>query len=319
MQRMVKTTTNGDVTLAYETFGAEGRPILLLGGAAGQMVMWPADFCTALVHKGFRVARMDNRGTGRSTDPSRHDFTGDDVADDIVAVLDDLGWSAATLLGWSEGGFWAKVAALRHPDRVHCLVSLNSGPVVRPWITGPGLTTAWRVFRVMRRRLTTAEEYGQLWVDVWRIAGSTVYPVDEDHWRDAARLAFPYVNPDGDKRLAKALLRTGDLRKRLGKLTVPTLVLHGEEDSVVRPRAGRETAKAVPGARLVTFPGMGHDLPRELWPRIVDEISRTSGWGTAVEAEQGQHDVVDDGGDGGVVDHDAVEQGFAAQEVEGHP
>lgn len=261
------------MTLAYETFGTDGRPILLLGGAAGQMVMWPAGFCTALVDKGFQVARMDHRGTGRSTNPRAADFTGDDVADDIMAVLDDLGWSGATLLGWSEGGVWAKVAALRQPDRVHSLVSLNSGPVIRPWITGPSLTTGWRIFQAMRRRTTTAEEYGQMRVDVWRIAGSTAYPVDEDHWREAARLAFPYVNPRGDKQLAKALLKTGDLRKRLKNLTVLTLVLHGEEDTVVRPRAGRETAKAVPGARLVTFPGMGHDLPRELWPRIVDEIS----------------------------------------------
>jgi pimeloyl-ACP methyl ester carboxylesterase len=272
MQCMVKTATNGDVTLAYETFGAEGRPILLLTGAAAQLVMWPMGFCQALVRKGFHVARMDSRGTGRSTNLAG--FTADDIADDVIAVLDDLGWSAAILLGWSEGGGWAKVTALRHPERVAGLVSLGSGPVLRPWITGPRLVAGWKMFRVMSRRVTTADEYGQLWVDLQKIAGSPGYPLDAAHWREAGRLSFPYVNPDGDKRLAMALFKAGDLRKRLRGLGVPTLVLHGEADPVVLPKAGRETAKAVPGARLVTFPGMGHDLPSQLWPRIVDEISR---------------------------------------------
>jgi pimeloyl-ACP methyl ester carboxylesterase len=272
MQCMVKTTTNGDVVLAYETFGVEGRPILLLTGAAAQMVMWPAAFCEALAGKGFHVARMDNRGTGLSHDPTTAQFTLDDIADDVTAVCDALGWPKAYLFGMSEGGIFAQATAVRRPERVLGLISLAATPVLRPWISGPNLRAAWKVYRVMRRGATNRDELGQLWADVYKIAGSP--PVDEELWKEVGRQHFDHgLKPAGDKRLFKAVLKAGDRRKELRGLRVPTLVLHGEADRLTLPRAGRETAKAIPGAKLVTFPGMGHDLPPQLWPRIVDEIS----------------------------------------------
>ncbi|MFI9387667.1 alpha/beta fold hydrolase [Kutzneria sp. NPDC052558] len=268
---MVKTTTNGDVVLAYETFGTGGRPILLLTGAAAQMVMWPTAFCEALAAKGFHVARMDNRGTGRSHDPTTAQFTLDDIAGDIAAVCDALGWPKAYLFGMSEGGIFAQATAVRRPDRVLGLISMASTPVLRPWISGPNLRAAWRVYRVMKRGATNRDELGQLWADVFAIAGSP--PVDEQLWREVGRQHFDHgLRPEGDKRLFKAVLKAGDRRGELRTVTAPTLVLHGEADPLTLPKAGRETARAIPGAKLVTFPGMGHDLPPQLWTRIIEEV-----------------------------------------------
>jgi pimeloyl-ACP methyl ester carboxylesterase len=271
MQCMVKVARNGDVLLAYETFGVEGRPILLLTGAAAQMVMWPAAFCEALAAKGFHVARMDNRGTGLSHDPTTAQFTLDDIADDVTAVCDALGWPRAHLFGMSEGGIFAQATAVRRPERLLSLISLAATPVLRPWISGPNLKAAWQVYRVMSRGATNRDALGQLWVDVYKIAGTR--PVDEELWREIGRLHFDHgLRPEGDKRLFKAVFKAGDRRRELRGLRVPTLVLHGEADPLTLPKAGRETAKIIPGAKLVTFPGMGHDLPPRLWSRIVDEV-----------------------------------------------
>ena len=272
----IRWARNGEVELAYEVFGPPtDHPLLLLTGAGAQMVMWPDDFCAALTERGFQVARMDFRDTGLSTHLTRSDvaYTLRDLTGDVVAVLDDLDWPTAHLFGWSLGGGIAQATATYHPDRVRTLISMSSGPVIRPWITGPRLRTALKTFRAMRRESKNRDDEGQRWVDTVKIAGSPAYPLDEEHWREAGRRAFDHgLNPQGDLRLGRAMLVAGDRRRELAGITAPTLVLHGEADTVVIPRGGRETAKAIPGARLVTYPGWGHDLPRELWPAILDEV-----------------------------------------------
>jgi pimeloyl-ACP methyl ester carboxylesterase len=275
---------NGEIELAYERMGhTDGMPLLLLNGAGTQMAMWPQDFCAALVQHGFQVARMDTREHGRSTYLSRYDvprrqrpplYTLADLTDDVVAVLDALGWATAYLLGASEGGMLAQATATYHPDRVAGLISVSATPTSSPLVNRPKLLANLKAFRAMHRTSTDREAEGQKWVDVFRAVGSPGYPLDEAHWREFGRQAFDHgLTPAGYVRVPAAIFAAGDRRRELAAVSCPTLVIHGEADPMCSVRGGRATAEAIPGARLVTYPGMGHDLPRELWPAMLDEVS----------------------------------------------
>jgi pimeloyl-ACP methyl ester carboxylesterase len=280
---------NGPVEIAYERFGSDdGEPLLLVMGLGMQMIFWPDDFCAALAERGFAVARFDNRDVGRSTHfthlgvprlgrllarpAAAAAYRLDDMADDGVAVLDALGWRSAHVVGVSLGGMIAQTIAIRHPDRVRSLTSIMSTP--SPRIGRPRLDA----LAVLASRPAYSREHAERRaVRVFRVIGSPGYPHDEAWLRDTARRAYDRgQDPLGARRQLAAILASGDRRPGLARLRVPTLVIHGEADPLVRPVGGRATAGAVPGARLVVFRGMGHDLPRPLWPAIIDQISATA-------------------------------------------
>ncbi len=268
---------NGEIEIAYETFGTEGRPLLLIQGALAPMIGWNDDFCAALVHKGFHVARFDNRDAGRSSRATAK-YALTDLADDGLVVVDALGWAGAHVVGVSLGGMIAQVMASRHPDRVLSLTSLSSAPDhFMRWDRRKFATIA-RFAAVHLRRPTDPDRAAEQMIRIYRILGSTGYPHDEDWIRDVGRRSFEH-RPDfaAFRRQAAAVFAAGDRRADLAHVTAPTLVITGEADPVQPVRAGRATAEAIPGARFVTYPGMGHDLPRELWPAIIDEIHRTAG------------------------------------------
>ncbi|WP_031469223.1 alpha/beta fold hydrolase [Sciscionella sediminilitoris] len=279
----MKTAWNADVGIAYQSSGpASGFPLLLLPGAAGQMVMWPRGFRAALVDRGCQVVRIDNRDTGLSTHLSRYDvprrrrppaYTLRDMTDDVIAVFDALGWSGGHVLGLSLGGILAQATATYHPERVRGLVSMASTPSVSPLVNRQKLLPNFRAWRAMRRKARNGDEEGCKCVELFRAIGSPGYPLDERHWRDVGRRQYERgLNPRGDVRILRAVLAAGDRRCELGSVRCPALIIHGEADPMCLVRAGRATAAAIPGARFVSYPGMGHDLPRELWPAIVDEI-----------------------------------------------
>ncbi len=284
---IVNSTNHRGVDLVYERLGAEnGQPLLLIMGLGMQMIFWPDDFCAALARRGFTLARFDNRDTGLSSHfhdagaPSLLEiltrpaaaaaYRLDDMATDTVAVLDALGWDSAHVVGVSMGGMIAQTVAIRHPERVRSLTSIMSTP--SPRIGRP----RWAALGALASRpVADREAAGQRMVDTFRIIGSPRYPLEEDWLRDVGRRAFDRCHdPAGMRRQLAAVQASGDRRRLLTGVRVPTLVLHGEADPLVRPAGGRATAAAVPGARLVTYPGMGHNLPRELWPRMIDEIHR---------------------------------------------
>jgi pimeloyl-ACP methyl ester carboxylesterase len=277
---------NGDVELAFERTGpAGGEPLLLIMGLGMQMLFWHDDLCAGFTRAGFSPARFDNRDIGASTHLTHLGapplpiviamphvvaaYRVSDMAADAVAVLDALGWESAHIVGVSMGGMIAQNVAIEHPHRVRSLISVMSTP--SPRIGRPTLGAA---AALAARPGRTAEEAAQRVVETFRVIGSPGYPLDEDWLRDYARRAFARsTDPTGTRRQLAAINASPSRVAGLRTVRVPTLVVHGEADPLVRPEAGRATAAAVPGARLVTYPGMGHNLPRELWPSIVRQVA----------------------------------------------
>jgi pimeloyl-ACP methyl ester carboxylesterase len=167
------------------------------------------------------------------------------------------------------GGMIAQLMAARHPDRVRSLASIMSNTGHR-WKGMPGL----RIYPMfMRRPADDREGAIESTVSTFRMIGSPEFELDEEELRRVAQLSYERgYNPAGTARQLGAIMASGDRVDDLRRITAPTVVIHGTRDLMVRPSGGRETAKAIPGARLVEIEGMGHDLPRGVWDRIVDAI-----------------------------------------------
>ncbi|WP_448626146.1 alpha/beta fold hydrolase [Geodermatophilus sp. URMC 64] len=288
----VRTARNGDLELAYEVLGEPGgEPLLLVMGLGAQMVGWPDGLCAELVGRGFTVVRFDNRDVGLSTHldvpPRRRGpapYSLADMAGDALAVLDDVGWPAAHVVGASMGGMIAQLLAVEHPDRVLSLTSIMSTPSPRI-----GRMRARTLLALVRRARRLAREHGRpatpeamadFMVAMQEVTGSPGYPPDREGHLAMLRVAMPRddagLTGPGAKRQNAAQRTARDLRAELGAVRVPALVIHGDSDVMIRPEGGRATAAAIPGARLVVYPGMGHELPRALWPAFADEIRTTA-------------------------------------------
>lgn len=282
-------TDVGKVRLCWESFG-EGEPLILVMGIGAQMVMWDDELCRALAQQGFRVIRFDNRDVGESTwlrhlgmpdvrrdilrwtlgQPILPLYTIGDMADDVAGLLDALGLRAAHVVGASMGGMIAQRFALQHPHRTLSLTSIMSHPGDR-WSSIPRPRALRALLSRPPRTVWDAEES---MVAFFREVGSPGLPTDESVMRHKGRLQFQRgLCPDGAARQMSAILAEPDRRPRLRGLRVPTLVMHGAQDRLVRPVGGRETARVIPGARYVEIPGMGHDLPRAMWPTLFEGLA----------------------------------------------
>jgi len=280
----------GDVELAYETFGDASRPaVLLVMGLATQMLGWRAGFCAELADRGFHVVRYDNRDVGRSTKLSDHRpptpaqlirrdkkaaaYTLADMADDGVGLLDVLGIDRAHVVGASMGGMIAQTIAFRHPDRVLSLASIMSNTGAR-WTGQPSLSLYGTL---LKRAPREREGYVEHQMQVFAKTGSPGFPRDEADLRELATSSYERGHdPAGAGRQLAAIIASGDRTADLARIRVPTVVIHGTKDKLVSPSGGRATAKAITGARLVRIEGMGHDLPRPVWPRIIDAIAENA-------------------------------------------
>lgn len=274
-----------EITLCYETFGDRGDPpLLLVMGLAMQMIGWPEELCEELAGRGYHVIRFDNRDSGRSTHidgrpptplqlmtrsgKAAHYSLGD-MAEDTAALLRELELAPAHVVGASMGGMIAQLLAARHPDSVRSLVSIMS-------TTGGRLVgqPAFRLMPLFLRRPSAgrdaAIERAGL---VFGAIGSRGLPQDLDTVREMAGRAYDRDHdPAAPGRQLAAILAGGDRTAELSRVTCPTLVIHGTDDRLVAPSGGRATARAIAGSRLLMVEGMGHDLPRAAWPRIIDAI-----------------------------------------------
>jgi pimeloyl-ACP methyl ester carboxylesterase len=260
---------------------------VLLAGLGMQMIEWDPEFCRMIAERGYHVVRFDNRDAGLSThldgrvdvmtvlaavgageDPGVP-YTLADMADDAVGLLDHLGIDRAHVVGASMGGMIAQSVALAHGDRVRSLTSIMS-------TTGDpdvGQPTPEAVTALLSPPAQDRDEAGDHKVHHAHTWGSPAF-VDEDRLRDlAARLWDRAHDPAGTARQLAAIFASGSRSAGLRSLEVPTLVIHGTEDKLVQPSGGERTAEVVPDAKLLIVEGMGHDLPPQLWPRIVDAVT----------------------------------------------
>jgi pimeloyl-ACP methyl ester carboxylesterase len=288
----VTIAANG-IEIAYETFGDVSDPaILLVMGLGSQMLAWPDDLCSNLAGRGHLVIRFDNRDVGLSThlpqlgSPSassafvnrrRPPYRVEDMADDAVGLLDSLGLATAHVVGASMGGFIAQELVLRHAERVRSLTlimtSTGSRRVGHP---APRVVARMTRRRPARDRTAAIEAV----VETFQLVGSPGYPVDDVRLRDVASRAYDRCyDPGGYLRQVAAVLAQRDRTQALGSVRVPTVVIHGLADPLVSVSGGRTLARSIPGARFVGVRGMGHDLPRALWPRFANEISEVAARG----------------------------------------
>jgi len=275
------------IELAYQEMGAaDGEPLLLMMGLSMQMIAWDETFCGMLAERGFRVVRFDNRDIGRSTRiesagvPRRLDMmTGRrasapyllrDMAADAAGLMDHLGIDSAHVVGASMGGMVAQTTAIEYPERVRSLVSVMSNTGSR-W-TGMPSRKAMAVLlaRPPRDRESAIERA----VKTFSVIGSPGYPFEEERVRQIAGRSYDRGHSGaGVLRQLHAITASGDRTQALRAVRAPTLVIHGSRDPLVRPAGGRATARAIPNARLKIVDGMGHDLPRQLWPTFAEEIA----------------------------------------------
>jgi pimeloyl-ACP methyl ester carboxylesterase len=274
----------GSVTLCYETFGEPTDPaILLIMGLGTQMIAWREDFCRMLVDRGFFVIRYDNRDCGKSTSMKgrpittrelmtkrvkRPPYTLAEMADDAIGLLDHLGIQKAHIVGASMGGMIAQHVAMRYPGRVLSMTSIMSTTGGR--LVGQPKMAVIPLF--LKRPSGGREEYIERAVTLFRAIGSKK-GFDEEYVREGAGMSWDRgINFAGYGRQLAAITADGNRAKRLARVTAPTLVIHGKDDRLVSPSGGRATAKAIPGAKFLMVDDMGHDLPRPVWPKIIDAI-----------------------------------------------
>ncbi len=277
----------GALELCYETFGsAQDPPLLLVMGLGSQMLLWDESFCEQLAARDFFVIRFDNRDIGRSTvlhdapvpkqwqlvtrDVRGAAYSLDEMARDSVGLLDHLGLRAAHVVGASMGGMIAQLIAVNHPDRVLSLVSIMSTTGARR-VGRPQPRVA---LRLLRRAPRDRDAYIEDHLETYRTIGSKGFDFEAEHKRERAGRCFDRgLHPAGSARQLAAIVAAPDRTTALGRLRVPTTVIHGDADPLVNVSGGRATARAIPDSELVILGGMGHDLPRELWPRIIDAIA----------------------------------------------
>ena len=279
-----RVSTNG-VEIVYETIGdPSGIPLLLVMGLGMQLIHWDRELCDELVEQGFFVIRFDNRDAGRSTQidapvpPIMRAMAGfsidspyllGDMADDAFALLDHLGIERAHVMGASMGGMIAQTMAIARPERLLSLTSIMSTTGDRR--AGMPKLRVWSV--LMRRAPSRRDAYVEHFVRVFRMIGSPGFEQDEARTRELAAATFERGHhPAGTARQLAAILASGDRTPRLRELRLPTVVIHGTDDPLVPFRGGAATARAIPGADLIAVPGMGHDLPRDVWPKVFEAL-----------------------------------------------
>ncbi len=267
------TAHNGACQIYFETFGPPTAPTLLLvNGLGSQCINYQEDWCAMFVLRGLRVVRFDNRDVGMSTKfdtaPAGAAYHISDMAADAVAVLDALDIERAHVMGLSMGGMIVQVMAIEHPQRLLSMTSVMS----RTGEPGYGDPTPEAFALLTAPPAVDRETYVDAHVAGLRVWGSPAF-ADESRWRRDAERAFDRCfHPSGPARQYQAVVAAPSRTARLTGVSTPTLVIHGDCDTLIDISGGRRTAELIPGARFEVISGMGHDYPPQLWNTWVDLV-----------------------------------------------
>jgi pimeloyl-ACP methyl ester carboxylesterase len=280
----VPTAHVNGIDIEYVTEGdPSDPPLLLVMGLGAQLTTWPQGFVDDLRQRGFYLILFDNRDCGLSTkfeglpditalfggDGSSAPYRIEDMADDAAALLNELGITRAHVVGASMGGMITQALVIHHPElfMTACSIMSTTGDRLVGAPTGEAMTALLRPIATSREEAIEASVAGS------KVIGSPKYPTDEVLLRQRAAAAYDRSYcPEGTARQLAAILASPDRTEGLHGVRIPFLVIHGEEDPLVTISGGRATAAAVPGAKLLTIPGMGHDLPEELFGDVTDAI-----------------------------------------------
>jgi pimeloyl-ACP methyl ester carboxylesterase len=286
------TTVDDGVDVCFQTFGDPTDPALLLVmGLGGPMTWWDPDLCTMLAERGFFVIRYDNRDTGRSTKlrhervgrgdlikaflgrPVRAPYSLSRMGEDGLAILDHLGIDKAHIAGVSMGGMIVQTIAIEHPDRVLSMVSIMSTTGSRK----VGFLDPKLMPGMIAPRSGGRDQYVENSATFWQKIASPDYPEPIAEAVDRAEVTWDRgFSASGVVRHMLAILTQANRTTALGRLKMPSAVMHGLNDRMVHVSGGRATARAIPGCELTLVPGMGHDLPAALFGQIVSVITRTA-------------------------------------------
>ncbi|MGZ4806562.1 MAG: alpha/beta fold hydrolase [Ilumatobacteraceae bacterium] len=267
---------NGTCELYYEAFGDPADPALLLvNGLGSQCINYHEDWCAMFAARGLRVVRFDNRDVGLS---SKFDdapvgaqgeaYTVSDMAADGIAVLDALGVEHAHVMGLSMGGMIVQVMAIEHRDRLLSMTSVMS----RTGEPGYGGSTPEAFALLTAPPATDRDSFIAAHVAGLRVWGSPAF-ADETRWRRDAERAFDRCfHPTGTTNQYRAIMASPPRAEPLRHVSTPTLVMHGDRDTLIDVSGGRRTAELIPDARFEVIEGLGHDYPPQLWGRWVDLV-----------------------------------------------
>ncbi len=272
--------------LHSESFGSPGDPaVLLIMGATASGRWWPEGFCRSLAESGCYVIRYDHRDTGESRKypPGEPGYTLGDLADDALAVLDAHGIGQAHFVGMSLGGWLTQMLALTHPGRVLSVTLIASEPLASPDAEIPPIDPAVIAYHSAVGELdwTDRSAVVAFQTGLWRLltgpgrtfdsdAVAIIAAADFERCGDPLAM-FNHATLGGDPAEMQPLL------DRLDEIRVPTLIVHGTHDLVLPFAHAVRTAKMIPRARLLTLEGAGHELNRQDWPIIIDEIRKSLG------------------------------------------
>jgi pimeloyl-ACP methyl ester carboxylesterase len=283
-ESIVPTAHVNGIDIEYVTSGDPADPALLLVmGLGAQLTAWPEMFVAQLTARGFFTIRFDNRDAGLSTkfagtpdymalfsgDRSSAPYRIEDMAEDTFGLLTALGLDGVHVVGVSMGGMITQAMVLAHPERILSACSIMS-------TTGDqsvGAPTAEAVAALLRPAASSREEAIAASLAGSKAISSPGFPFDVDLMTRRAAAAYDRSYcPEGTGRQLAAILAAADRTEGLGRVKIPFLVIHGEEDPLVGVSGGKATAAAVPGSSLILLPGMGHDLPEAVWDQIIDAI-----------------------------------------------
>ncbi|MFX0151720.1 MAG: alpha/beta fold hydrolase [Candidatus Hodarchaeota archaeon] len=278
---------NDSIEIMHDTFGDPSTtPLLLIMGLGLQMIMWDEEFCKQIASKGYWVIRFDNRDVGLSTKLDNYPipnpmqlfqslqqgetievpYTLLDMAKDAVGLLDALKVESAHIVGASMGGMIALTIAIHFPERVRSLTSIMSS--IQPTLPKPEAMSILTTPAPEDREKNI--EYS---VQMWRILNGPSMVFDEEFYQQrSAQVYDRNFYPAGVVRQMSAIMASGSREAELKMVDIPTLVIHGDADPFVPVEAGKDTAKTIPNAKLMIIEGMGHTIPTEAAPKIIEAI-----------------------------------------------